>query len=479
MKTLHVGDSAEILKEYPDNHFDSIVTDPPYGISFLGKDWDKNTGAVEVWTECFRVLKPGGHLLAFSAARTYHHLATNVEGIGFEIRDQLMWLYSSGFPKAQDIGKAIQKRNGVKETKDYEHNAPVKGGRASSDDLGKGSFEHGNKDIVCTDEDAKQWEGWKTQLKPAHEPIVMARKPFKGPCIDNVQKHGTGALNIDASRLATDDQLIGAASVDISTAWAGVDHERVTDDLWKQHNGGRYPNNVMGEVEGHQKFFYNPPQDPTPAHEPIVMARKPFKGSCIDNVQKYGTGALNIEESRLPYENNADKLNQLNRPVDAGAGIQNTMGQLDGKSKTSYTQENTLSDQGRYPNNVMGDIEGYQKFFYCPKISRTERHVGFADDQAGNHHPTVKPVALMHYLVKLVTPPGGKVLDPFMGSGSTGMAVKEFGGEFVGIDLDAEHVDISTVRIDAWANPVNTYNDHFEETVCPKIIKKKTNIKSR
>ena len=131
--TIKQGMNQDILKSYPDNHFDSIVTDPPYGIEFLGKDWDSNTGAIETWEQCMRVLKPGGHLLAFSAARTYHHLATNIENCGFEIRDQLMWIYASGFPKAQDIGKAIQKRQGVQETKDYEWNRPVKGGRGNGD----------------------------------------------------------------------------------------------------------------------------------------------------------------------------------------------------------------------------------------------------------------------------------------------------------------------------------------------------------
>ena len=329
------GDNRNVLKTYPDNYFDSVITDPPYGIDFLGKNWDANTGALETYQECLRVLKPGGYLLAFSAARTYHHLAVTVEQAGFEIRDQLMWIYASGFPKAQDIGKAIDKRG-------VENNL----------------------------------HGWKTALKPAHEPIVMARKPFKGSSIDNVLTHGVGALNIDATRIET-DKLPPA-----------------------QKNGGT-------NVDGFDLF------------------------------------------------NN--------------------------KKDTDYEP----NDQGRFPSNVMGEIDGYQKFFYCPKVSRKERHIGFdleeisapfgdvkgayvdgermakvADDtgfaNAGNNHPTVKPVELMKYLIKLTTPPNSRVLDPFTGSGSTGMAAVELGHEFHGMDLDPKYVTIAETRIEAWNRPDDT-----------------------
>ena len=219
MKKLNLiaGDSAEVLKQYPDNHFDSVVTDPPYGIEFLGKDWDKNTGAIEVWQECLRVLKPGGHLLAFSAARTYHRLASNIEDIGFEIRDQIQWIYGSGFPKGQDMGKLIEKREGKR--KSYGGFNVTTGDVASKESTcskcGKGSPDlktwkgcHiGEED--CPLEEAtrpadNEWSGWKTGLKPAHEPIVMARKPFKGSTVDNVLKNGVGAINIDDCRVEVD-----------------------------------------------------------------------------------------------------------------------------------------------------------------------------------------------------------------------------------------------------------------------------------
>ena len=370
-----VGNNIDLLKSYEDNTFDSIVTDPPYGIEFLGKDWDKDTGAMETWQECLRVLKPGGYILAFSAARTYHNLATNIESAGFEIRDQIMWLYASGFPKAQDMGKAIQKRQGVEETNS------IKGGARPSNKMATPYAEgSGYQQTVATSPEAQQWSGWKTALKPAHEPIVMARKPFKGSCIDNVLNHGVGALNIDGSRV-----------------------------------------------------------------------------EYADEAEK---------ELRLSYNKYAGK-------------IYGDEGVYDVK-----TSQGASSEKGRYPSNVIGEVTDYQKYFYCPKVGRAERHVGFeppetngkghtqmyGEEQAvlrntnnlstGNNHPTVKPVELMKYLVKLVTPEGGIVLDPFNGSGSTGMACVELGYEYVGCELDPNYVEIATNRITAWEAKFN--DDHFD-----------------
>ena len=409
--TIKQGNNIDTLKEYPDNHFDSIVTDPPYGIEFLSKEWDKNTGAVETWAECFRVLKPGGYILAFSAARTYHHLATNIEGVGFEIRDQLMWLYSSGFPKAQDIGKAIDKRAG-KTDKNYGSSSGKKGEVYESfnhpvcNKCLKGvSYEAKCKDTECgmrynyQTSQGELWAGWKTALKPAHEPIVMARKPFKGSCIDNVLTHGVGALNIDATRIDYECDYDAKHQADISRG-----QENATNGT-----------NFFGSIK-----------------------------SVSDD-----------------------------------------------------------KGQGRFPSNVLGEVEGYQKFFYCPKVSRAERHIGFETkdipapfgdvkgcyvdgerfaakhqeyqgvapnnkptQNMGNNHPTVKPVALMKYLVTLVTPAGGKVLDPFCGSGSTGMAAVELGHDFTGCELDPDYVNIAETRIDAWyehTQPDTTYNELFEE----------------
>jgi site-specific DNA-methyltransferase (adenine-specific) len=356
------GDNREVLKQFPDNHFDAIVTDPPYGIDFLGKDWDADTGSIETYRECFRVLKPGGHILAFSAARTYHHLAVSIERAGFEIRDQIMWIYSSGFPKSQDVGRSIQRQLGVKETKKNPNTRTTKG-----DSLYEGGHQKATAgdSVVCTDEVAKQWAGWGTQLKPGHEPICMARKPMKDSVAKNVQVWGTGAINIDATRVEGEPRTVPVASEDAR--------------------------------EDKTMFGLNP--------------------------------------------------------------------------TTHHNRE--VTSEGRFPANVIGDIPEYQKFFYQPKVSKKERNVGCETiepkvcindgrektvDNAfqrganltNNNHPTVKPVELMKYLIKLVTAPGGKVLDPFNGSGSTGMAAVELGFDYTGIELDPAYVDIANKRIEAW-----------------------------
>ena len=361
------GDSAEELKKFKDNSIDAVITDPPYGIEFLAKEWDSNTGAVEIWQECLRVLKPGGFLLAFSAARTYHQLATNIESVGFEIRDQIMWLYASGFPKAQKI---------------------------------------------------KGFPGWKTQLKPAHEPICMARKPVKGPQYKKMAKYGVGALNIDATRIPYEDQQ------DLDT----------------------YVNNIKGPLE-----------------------RSTAKAG--DNVGMFGgkTG-FKVQKGRVK---DAGKIN----PCIPQAGRRTasfSFGNKQTHSGGDGSPEFVANDKGRFPSNVVGEVPGYQKFFYCPKITKRERNRGCEDieskplfkdrhkdakalgswadkrDQAHkNNHPTVKPVALMKYLIKLVAPQGAHIVDPFCGSGSTGMACRELGMRFTGIELDKGYCRIAERRIAA------------------------------
>ena len=385
------GNSAEVLKQYPDNYFDSVVCDPPYGINFLGKDWDSNTGEEEVYRQCYRVLKPGGHLLAFSAARTYHHLAMSVERSGFEIRDQIMWVYGSGFPKSQDVGRQIQKSLGVKETKrikthDLRSNALMDGkGQAELDQ------------VIATDPEAKRWSGWGNALKPSHEPIVVAQKPMKQALYKNVQEWGVGALNIDACRVGDSESI------------------------------GRFPANLIHD------------------------------------------GSQEVVEL-FPDSNGA------------GGSIPDTKvsgyGEFSGRGKSTYTPNNrTPVDSGS---------GSAARFFYCAKVSRGERNIGCEDveptykeaanfrpnhmekAQNGedgnpfgrykpiqNNHPTVKPVDLMRYLIKLVTPSNSRVLDPFCGSGSTGMAAVELGHEFVGIELDPRYCDIARRRIQGWIDQLD------------------------
>lgn len=444
------GDNRTTLKSLPDNSIDAIVTDPPYGIDFLGKSWDANTGALETYQECLRVLKPGGHILAFSAARTYHHLAVTLEQAGFEIRDQIMWIYSSGFPKSQDIGKQIHKKENGKLDKqkfdpaimikvsgdNYKHPDSNKIYRKlpdiNGDNLAKSHEGSGYgavyQEVVEVD---SEWSGWGTQLKPAHEPIALARKPIKLSIARNCQEWGVGALNIDATRVpyAEDDTL----------------------EEWKQ----RYPDVANGTSETHAN--YNP-----------ELQGKKKKKSDKDKIM--------------------DWANKYTSP-----GMQE-YAKLDGSMERTHTEEQykpTASPLGRFPSNVIGEIPDYQKYFYCPKVSRRERHIGhetpppmFGDVQGaydksgeryavgldartgdvGNNHPTVKPIELMKYLIRLITPAGGTVLDPFMGSGSTGCAAVELGHPFVGCELDPAYVEIATRRIEAWyeaANPT-TFNRLFD-----------------
>lgn len=431
--TIINGDSAQELKNIKDNTIDAVVTDPPYGIEFLGKQWDSNTGAVAIWAECHRILKPGGYLLAFSAARTYHHLATNIESVGFEIRDQLMWIYSSGFPKAQDMGRAIQRRMGVKETKKNPtaskstfNNVLSEAQDKQRDNISDHSKPGSAEQVVCTDPEAQRWEGWKTALKPAHEPIVMARKPFKGSTTDNILQHGVGALNIDATRIP----------------FEGKDTRSGGADGWSRTE--------FGERE--------------PAKH---------KDQCKNN-----------EKAKL--EAWANKWSSGKSKVEG----------FDVYGNSKYE----VNSKGRFPSNVMGDIPDYQKYFYCPKVSRRERHCGFEQHQipdplenyqqgdvknhplwdpsigtnlqrlkhkilehekslgrqhsvtgaVGNNHPTVKPVALMRYLIQLVTPPNSHIVDPFTGSGTTGMAALELGHRFTGIEQDPHYVEIANKRIEGW-----------------------------
>lgn len=309
---LH-GDCLEVLRTLPDNSVDSIVTDPPYGLSFMGKKWDYDVPASEVWAECLRVLKPGGHLLAFAGTRTQHRMAVRIEDAGFEIRDMIAWVYGSGFPKSHNL-----------------------------------------KD---------EWQGWGTALKPALEPITMARKPLIGTVAENVIAHGTGAINIDGCR-------------------------------------------VPGALEGDPMRF--------------------FKSNGGAFVAKFDTAPMVRTEGRWPAN---------------------------------------LIHDGSEPADLLGDAA---RFFYCAKASKKDRDEGLerfeTTTKAGsgalrdggrdtkaraNIHPTVKPTDLMRYLCRLVTPPNGTVLDPFMGSGSTGKAAKLEGFAFIGIEREADYLEIAKARIEA------------------------------
>jgi len=383
------GDCLEVLKIMPDNSVDSIVTDPPYELGFMGKKWDSTGIAynVELWQECLRVLKYGGYLLAFGGTRTYHRMACAIEDAGFEIRDQIQWIYGSGFPKSMDISKAIDKKAGAERK--------VIGQLKRNDRVlpsGQGGYhgrlheqyqEKGRESIKLditapsTDE-AKQWEGWGTALKPANEPIVVARKPLSEKTVaDNVLKWGTGGINIDGCRVPTDE-----------------DRSR---PIGPQNNANTYMKGWKGgKTESH-------PQGRFPAN--IIFDEK--------------AGRLLDEQSGISKGSNSG-IRKAGSEFGQGSGWN--------KHKNKDTFRVGHNDSG-----------GASRFFYCAKASKKERRE--------SKHPTVKPLNLMRYLVRLVTPPNGTALDPFAGSGTTLEAAMLEGFCFVGIEEQAEYIPDIQARV--------------------------------
>ena len=413
------------MKEMPDNSVDSIVTDPPYELGFMGKSWDASGIAfnVDVWREALRVLKPGGHLIAFSGSRTYHRMAVAIEDAGFEIRDQIMWVYGSGFPKSHNVSKGIDKAAGAEREVVGTKIASPKGIKVAEQrtDIGAGSFGGEAKEIDITapaTPAAKQWDGWGTALKPAHEPMVLARKPLIGTVANNVLTYGTGGLNIDGSR-------VGIAEGDEPSAGKRTATFGNQDTV----SGGDGSGGWVASTGRFPANFIHDGSDEVLALFPDTKA----------------TGSGRVSGFRK------------------GGASENAVG-LAGKKNAA----DGFSDSG-----------SAARFFYCAKASKRDRNEGLdgfiskftaaaefrpnhmekaLEGESGNpygrfqpvanHHPTVKPTSLMQYLVRLVTPPGGTVLDPFMGSGSTGKACAYEGFDFIGIDQSAEYVEIARARIE-------------------------------
>lgn len=339
MIDLRHGDCLQILKNLADNSVDSIVTDPPYGLSFMNKHWDYDVPSTEIWSECLRVLKPGGHLLAFAGTRTQHRMAIKIEDAGFEIRDMIAWVYGSGFPKSHNL-----------------------------------------KD---------EWQGWGTALKPALEPITVARKPLTGTVAENVLAWGTGGMNIDGCRVATDDNL----------------------------NGGGYSQNYKSST-----FL---------AH-----------GGRREYAQPTGRWPANL------IHDGSNEVTACFPDTKGGIAVRRNSG---GNTFGGENQKPPMNDLG------YGDSGSAARFFYCAKASKKDR-------DNGNNHPTVKPIDLMRYLCRLVTPPNGIVLDPFMGSGSTGKAAKLEGFNFIGIEKESDYIKIAESRIAA-VNTVIIQEDNKQESL--------------
>jgi len=388
---LHLGNCLDSLKGMLDNSVDSIVTDPPYGISFMSKKWDYDVPSVEIWKECLRVLKPGGFLLSFSSTRTYHRMTINIEDAGFEIRDMICWTYSSGFPKSHNISASIDKKYGhpnrgraIPTASSYQACDVDQDNKLTSNPVGP--YE------PKTDE-AKQWQGWGTALKPSQEPVTIARKPLDGTVANNVLEWGTGGMNIDATRVPMSDE-------DYEKLSSGVERIRekggTMGNSWKNSSdlSGANPVNPAGRWAAN--FIHDGSQE-------VLELFPDVKGSA----------------ARFFYCPKASKK-------DKEEGLDNFEERI---------QAATYGD--------IGPMEGNPRKPNTGHIQRIR-----------NHHPTVKPTELMKYLCRLVTQPGGIVLDPFMGSGSTGKAAILEGFRFIGCELDEEYLAIAEARIKHACNQI-------------------------
>jgi DNA modification methylase len=418
--TLHLGDCLEVLRTLPDCSVDAVVTDPPYGLSFMGKKWDYDVPAVEIWAECLRVLKPGGHLLAFAGTRTQHRMAVRIEDAGFEIRDMIAWVYGSGFPKSLDVSKAIDKAAGA----EREVVAWTKGGASNS--LDRRNFEQGKRsidyapglDIPVTapaTEAARQWQGWGTALKPSLEPITVARKPLAGTVASNVLEHGTGALNIEACRVG--DEVRVAAFTSLSPCHgnalgaAGTAEARRGTQGEPKTYAGRWPANLIHDGSDEVVACF-------PAN---AGASAPVKGT---EVSRASAGRVTGERDRVPGAFHADTGSAARFFYTAKAAKSDRDDGLDLRlpARRQGARPGSPDETGKFPDH-----------------DHRER--------TGNFHPTVKPTDLMRYLCRLVTPPGGTVLDPFMGSGSTGRAALLEGFRFIGIEREAQYLEIARARV--------------------------------
>lgn len=402
---LHHGDCLDVLKTLPDCSVDSVVTDPPYGLSFMGKRWDYDVPAIEIWAECLRVLKPGGHLLAFAGTRTQHRMAVRIEDAGFEIRDMIAWVYGSGFPKSLDVSKAIDKAAGAEREvvgpMAFASRRPNKNAGMYGDHLAN---PNGMETVPATDA-ARQWQGWGTALKPALEPITVARKPLIGTVAENVLAHGTGGINVDGCRVETNGESLarpfghgGISAAQLNVIPRGI----ITGDGLT----GRWPANLIHD--GSEE----------------VVGLFPVTGASKATPRNNGEFKSVAKGRELPH--------------------------------LTYGHDDNGGSAAR--------------FFYCAKASKRDRDEGLegfevkqthnrkADGKSviepssqqlrANIHPTVKPIDLMRYLCRLVTPPGGIVLDPFTGSGSTGKAAILEGFQFIGIEREAEYIEITRARIE-------------------------------
>ena len=566
--TLLKGNCLETLKTLPDCSVDSIVTDPPYELGFMGKSWDNSGIAynVELWAECLRVLKPGGHLLSFGGSRTYHRMACAIEDAGFEIRDQIMWLYGSGFPKSLDVSKAIDKAAGTEGAygapKSPKHAGWIKRGRMRGEEGHDGYQSPWMADPEAVDKNARKyepatpeavaWQGWGTALKPAHEPIVVARKPLIGTVASNVLEHGTGALNIDGCRVGTDGGCSGASAGPSN----GIYGDGLNGSPAQPVEGlGRWPANVIHD--GSDEVVAGFPEHKSSARKVGKVTETTFGSNTpmpddLIGVLSYGDSG---SAARFFYcakasksERNAglelctcDKLSpwenvgqQVAHQTDTEplaprdteeSGIQNNSDSewntsLSGSDTTepclTDCKSITLTTTNSTTTSAISNLSAQSNISGCTQGANCETECGGSHARSANNssqspmsigtsaerdglvtadagpatsaslsqvsakgvlfcarcdglkggHPTVKPLALMRYLVKLVTPPGGTVLDPFLGSGTTACAAILEGFEWTGCEMTEDYWPIIEARVEWAQNELNT------EKTTPTLFKR-------
>ena len=442
--TLYSGDMNDVNSVVMDNSVDCIITDPPYELGFMGKSWDSSGIAFqkETWKHCFDVLKPGGHLLAFGGSRTFHRIACAIEDAGFEIRDTIMWVYGSGFPKSMSISKGIESRERfgnagtrckrlIEQSCDGEEFIVKQTNNGAMGEIVEATRKH----CTPTSELAKKWNGWGTQLKPAYEPIIVARKPFNGSLVDNVIAYGVGGINIDECRVPFESTPNPA-----------------TNPLYRVKNGYTW-NKDFNAVSATTGFSTS---------NSFVNDRGRFPSNLI-----------------LTYDE-TDKEEVIGgfpeTKSTGGSGELSVKGGLSGK----VYQGGWSHDKAGSHIGGIGDEGSASRYFYCAKASKRDRdeglHAFFEKTKVfngkskessksikdvekrfttalKNYHPTVKPTSLMQYLIRLVSPKGATILDPFMGSGSTGKALmyenNDRGADykFIGVELTDEYLPIAKARI--------------------------------
>jgi DNA modification methylase len=405
MYRIYHDDCLEKMKDLKSDSVDAIVTDPPYGLSFMGEDWDHGIPGKHFWEEAIRVAKPGAYLLAFGGTRTYHRLACAIEDAGWEIRDCISWVYGQGFPKSLNISKAIDKMAGAEREVVGRSKRHVSGKPEQRTEGLTGSSTFAEKvgmemyDTLPSTDAAKQWDGWGSALKPAYEPIVLARKPLsESTVVGNVLKYGTGGINIDGCRIEYKDE-------------ADKDSAK--------------------------------PQGRATSKEKGAIGASPDVGRNMDRIEfkvKQETGRF---PSNFIHDGSEEVLELFPKSGNGnGKGAYSYKGrEYDNKDTSMFN-----GDKPQAPSNY-NDLGSAARFFYCAKASKSDR-------DSGNIHPTVKPTSLMQYLCRLITPPNGIILDPFMGSGSTGKAAILEGFSFIGIEKEKDYIVIAKKRLEAVQNEV-------------------------